>query len=229
MLTRVKLFPEVDIYLISNNVSRILQSRIFRIMTRCFIIMASALMFSFAWNVVSLASVSEADLALAMESEIYCTSTAETPPTAKLIMDKVNQAAELLNKEGSRAYAKFKGKKSEFIFNGTYIWVHGEDGTMLMHPIKPGIIGQNVLKIKDFHGKKFFQAMNDLVEKHGSGWVEYTWPKPGKFVSSVKVSYVRGATVDGTKVVVGCGVYDLTLKNVEGALKAKAVDEAPAK
>jgi cytochrome c len=188
------------------------------------ILVLPALMVSFAWNVVSCAAIDEAELNLAMESELYCASTAMTPPTVKIIMDKVDRAAELLNKEGVRAYAKFKGTNSEYIFNGTYIWVHSANGIMLMHPIKPGIIGQYVLNIRDENGKKLIREMNAVVAKNGSGWVEYRWPKPGKIASSNKVSYVRGATADGKKIIVGCGVYDWTLKDIEAALKADTAD-----
>jgi cytochrome c len=187
-------------------------------------VVVSLSLLCFAWCAVSYADVAEAENALAKDSAVYCTSTAAVQPTAKIVTDKVDQAVALLNKEGAKAFHKFKGKNSEFIFNGTYIWVHGEDGKMLMHPIKPAMVGQNVLKVKDSAGKYFFKEMNDLVGRNGSGWVQYQWPKPGQKDGSVKVSYVCSATVDGKKVIVGCGVYDWTLKDVETALKTKPTD-----
>jgi signal transduction histidine kinase len=143
-----------------------------------------------------------------------------------IIMDKVKQAAALLEKEGAAGLPKFKGKGSEFIFNGTYIWVHGLDGKMIMHPIKPALVGQDVLSLKDAEGKKFFEEMNVLVEKNGEGWVEYRWPKPGMMETAKKVSYVHGATLNGQKIVVGCGVYDLCLQDVEAALQASDAQDA---
>ncbi len=183
---------------------------------------ASALSLSLAWSGVSSAAVSEAETALAKESEKYCKSTATKPPAVKTIMDKVKEAVTLLKKEGSKAFPKFKGKDSAFIFNGTYLWIHTMDGKMLMHPLKPDMVGQEILKIKDADGTQFFSQMNDVVKEKDQGWVSYKWPKPGEKESSVKVSYVHSATIDDQKVVVGCGVYNLTLEDVEAALKKSA-------
>ncbi len=41
------------------------------------------------------------------------------------------------------------------------------------------------------------------------------WPKPGATERSLKVSYVKKATIDGIPVVVGCGVYDMTLEEIQ--------------
>jgi methyl-accepting chemotaxis protein len=155
---------------------------------------------------------------LSKESAEACAATAKNKPTAVQIVDKVKKAAELLNKEGDKAYPKFKGKDSEFIFGGTYLWVHGADGTMLMHPIKPAMVGTNMLTIKDKDGKYFFEEMNSVVNKDGEGWVSYKWPKPGAEEGAMKVSYVRTATINGKKVIVGCGVYDLSLEEVKAEL-----------
>jgi cytochrome c len=186
------------------------------------LLVASIVLLVSGWCALCSAAVNNAETALAKESEAYCTATSAVPPTVKTIVNKVNQAVDLLNKEGVQAFPKFKGKNSNFIFNGTYIWVHSNDGTMLMHPIKPALVGKNVLGIKDSDGKSFFKAMNDTVNQNGSGWVQYKWPKPGQKDSSVKISYVKSATVNGKPVVVGCGVYDWTLKDVETALKKTA-------
>jgi cytochrome c len=193
-------------------------------MMKKWLLVVSVSMICFACCAVSYAAATDKEAALAKESEVYCSSTAAVQPTVKMVMDKVHQAADMLNKEGSKAFPKFKGKNSDFIFNGTYVWVHDEDGNMLMHPLKPNMVGQNVLEIKDSDGKRFFKEMCDVVSKNGNGWVQYQWPKPGQKDGSVKVSYVCGATVDGKKVVVGCGVYDWTMKDVQATVGTKQTD-----
>jgi len=164
---------------------------------------------------ICFSEVSEAEKALAKESEAKCVETASTKATPKLIKTKVAAAVALLNKEGKAAYAKFKGKGSEFLFAGTYIWINDYDGVMLMHPIKPAMVGKALLGLKDGNGKRFFVDMVDVVKNKGEGWVDYTWPKPGEKERSLKVSYVKKATVDGTPVVVGCGTYDLADAEVQ--------------
>ncbi len=58
---------------------------------------------------------------LAKASEAACVATASTKPTPQMIMDKVEKACALLQKEGVPAFSKLQGKDSEFIFAGTYI------------------------------------------------------------------------------------------------------------
>ena len=150
------------------------------------------------------------DAALAAASETYCNSTATDKPTdPAAVMANVDKACALLEKEGTPALAKFQGQDSPFIFDGTYIWVHSlTDGTMLMHPIKYKLNGQNIIGMKDTNGKRFFATMNQVVREKGAGWVEYMWPKPGTDEIIHKVSYVKGCkTADGFDVVVGCGLY----------------------
>jgi signal transduction histidine kinase len=189
-------------------------------MLKKLLIVASFIVAICAFCSLSHAGVTDTDNALAKDSADACAATAKDKPTATQIVEKVKAAADLLTKEGEKAYPKFKGKDSEYIFGGTYIWVHSADGVMLMHPIKPSMVGSNVMTIKDKDGKLFFEEMNKVADASGEGWVEYKWPKPGAEDGAIKVSYVRTATVDGKKVIVGCGVYDLSLEQVKTELKA---------
>jgi preprotein translocase subunit SecG len=68
---------------------------------------------------------------LAKETEDACTATAVTKPTPEMIMDKVNKACVLLQKEGKAGFSKFSGKDSEFVFAGTYIWIHNMAGVIM--------------------------------------------------------------------------------------------------
>jgi hypothetical protein len=148
---------------------------------------------------------------LAAESEAYCKSTIKdkpTPPSA--IIAKVDVACDLLKKEGMAAFPKFKGKGSEFLFEGTYIWIHDmADCKMLMHPIKPAMEGNIQTGLKDAEGKRFFATMNNLAKEKGSGWVGYMWPVPGSDKAARKVSYVKACkSKEGKDLVVGCGIYN---------------------
>ncbi len=156
---------------------------------------------------------------LAKESEEFCLSTASTKPTPSMIIEKVNKAAALLEKEGKAAFPKFKGKESEFIFAGTYIWIHDEGAVMRMHPIKYKMEGQNYIDLKDSNGKLFFTAMNEVAKAKGAGWVEYMWPKPGEKTPARKVSYVKLVKVDGEPMIMGCGVYDMSEADIASVIK----------
>lgn len=149
---------------------------------------------------------------LAAESVAYLKTTEKTTPTMPAtIVAKVEEACKLLTAKGTAAFPEFMGKNSPFLYEGTYIWLHTlEDATMLMHPIKPKMVGKKLIGLKDHNGKRFFVIMNDVVNKKGgNGWVEYLWPIPGTKDVVRKVSYVKKCTMsDGTDVVIGSGIYN---------------------
>jgi signal transduction histidine kinase len=158
---------------------------------------------------------------LALASETYCKSTATTKATPAQIIENVKKACALIDKEGAKAFAQFQGDKSAFIFGGTYLVINDFDGVMLLHPMKPEMIGKNFLELKDKNGKLFYSEMVKLSKEKGEGWVDFFWPKAGATEPSQKVSYVNKAKCDGKDVVVSCGIYDVTLADIEKALAVK--------
>jgi len=88
--------------------------------------------------------------------------------------------------------------------NGDYFWINNLD-QIIMHPVKPELIGQDVKGIKDPTGKAPFYEAALIVQQKGSGFVEYQWPKPGKDAPQPKLSFVIGfAPWDWVS---GTGVY----------------------
>ena len=158
---------------------------------------------------------------LAKESEAKAKESASTKPTAEMIIKKVDAAAKMLKAEGLDGFAKLQGKDSEYIFAGTYIWVHDMKGVMRMHPIKYKLNGKNILGLKDKTGKLFFGEMNKVAREKGAGWISYMWPKPGQKDASKKVSYVKLCKVGDDELVLGCGVYDLPAEEVEKLVGSK--------
>jgi len=88
---------------------------------------------------------------------------------------------------------------------GDYFWVHDENLKMVMHPIKPELEGRDLSTLKDSDGKLLFVEMNRVVDAQGSGFVDYTWPKPGEDAPQPKISFVEAFKPWGW--VVGTGVY----------------------
>jgi hypothetical protein len=167
-----------------------------------------------AFGCQAFAADDSAMAALAKESEAYSVSTVNkarpTPP--EMVIAKVKEACALLEKEGPAAFPKFSGKDSPFLYEGTYVWVHTlNEATMLSHPIKYKMVGNNLMGLKDAKGKRFFVVMNDLVKGKGEGWAEYYWPKPGSDDSVRKISFVKKCKMsDGTEVVVGSGLVNFS-------------------
>lgn len=108
-----------------------------------------------------------------------------------------------------------------------YAWIQGTDkkNKMQFHPIQGHLTGKSLLKEVDSNGKKLFidfhleahrvakkYTTSDGEKipkgKHNSGWVEYTWEKPGASKDTDKISYVK--LCDGPKNVswiVGSGIW----------------------
>ena len=145
---------------------------------------------------------------LAKESEARAVATSKDPLTTDLIMKKVDKAVALLGAKGAAAFPEFQGKETDFIFAGTYIWIHDQNGVMRMHPIKNKLNGKNLINLADSTGKLFFAVMNEVCEDKGSGWVDYMWPKPGEKKPSPKISYVKQVKFGDEIFVAGSGTYD---------------------
>jgi len=145
---------------------------------------------------------------LAKASEARAVATSKDPLTTDLIEKKVNEACVLLGQKGEAAFPDFQGPDSNFIFAGTYIWIHDQNGFMRMHPIKYKLNGKNLINLTDSNGKQFFAVMNEVCSEKGSGWVDYMWPKPGEKKPSPKISFVKQVKHGDDIFVVGCGTYD---------------------
>jgi signal transduction histidine kinase len=154
---------------------------------------------------------------LAKQSEQAAAASSGTKPTPEMIKKKVNSACEMLQSEGESALRKLQGSDSNYIFSGTYIWVHDMQGNMVMHPIKYQLNGKNIIGLKDAKGKLFFAEMNQVAQDKGQGWISYMWPKPGEKTASEKVSFVKQCPVEGHKLVLGCGVYDISMDEVKAS------------
>ena len=91
-------------------------------------------------------------------------------------------------------------------YSGTeYIWINDMTPRMVMHPIKPDLVGKELSGNKDPTGKALFVEMVQVVKAAGSGYVDYLWPKPGATDPVPKRSYVLGFAPWGW--VLGSGVY----------------------
>lgn len=86
-----------------------------------------------------------------------------------------------------------------------YFWVNDMKPTMLMHPMKPELNGQDLSKAKDPNGKELFNEMVRVAQRQGAGLVDYQWAKPGKEDPVPKISYVELFKPWGW--IIGTGIY----------------------
>ncbi|MCG7652539.1 methyl-accepting chemotaxis protein [Alteromonas sp. Cnat2-8] len=91
-----------------------------------------------------------------------------------------------------------------------YFWIQDQTPSMVMHPIKPALDGQDLRTFKDGNGKAFFIETAQKVKSKGEGFVDYVWPLPGEESPTDKISYVKEFKPWGWTV--GSGIY---LTNLE--------------
>jgi signal transduction histidine kinase len=125
----------------------------------------------------------------------------------EFIVNLVNNAAELIEKQGKAAFDKLRHKKGPFVFRNTYVFVDTPDGTELVNPAFPNLEGRNIYDLTDASGKHLVKEYINLAQEKGSGWVTYKWPKPGENEPSIKATYVKLVKVNGSKYIVGSGMY----------------------
>ncbi|MCS5597434.1 MAG: cache domain-containing protein [Alphaproteobacteria bacterium] len=106
-----------------------------------------------------------------------------------------------------------------------YFWINDMHPRMVMHPMKPALIGKDLSETKDPEGKKLFVEMVDIAKKSGEGVVDYQWAKPGEDADKTfpKISYVKLVPEWGW--IVGSGIYvdDVNKAFLEDAIQASVV------
>ncbi|RTL72595.1 MAG: HAMP domain-containing protein [Hyphomicrobiales bacterium] len=115
-----------------------------------------------------------------------------------------------LYKSGRQTEAAAQEKAKERVAaqrygDNEYFFISDLGPRMVMHPIKPDLNGKDMGSFKDPNGKLMFVAFAETVKLHGSGFVDYAWPRPGADKPVPKLSLVSGFEPWGW--VVGTGVY----------------------
>ncbi|ABD86815.1 cache domain-containing protein [Rhodopseudomonas palustris] len=93
--------------------------------------------------------------------------------------------------------------------NNDYFFVTDMQGRMLMHPVTAGLVGTDMSHTKDPNGRRFIAEMVDAVKQKGSGFVDYSWAKPGSNKPQPKLSYAAGFAPWGWVITTGVYIDDL--------------------
>jgi len=134
-------------------------------------------------------------------------AVAQDQATPKEVVAKVREAAAVLSKTGD--LAQFNQTQGPWHWKkDSYIFIQDCDKmTIVAHPVKPEIIGQNFMTMKDSKGNLLFvKNYCEEARKPAGIWSAFWWPKPGGKESSRKLTYSLGAK--GTSNVVVSGIYN---------------------
>lgn len=126
--------------------------------------------------------------------------------TEKDVMAMLGKAVKLLNEKGDDALKIISVPDGDFQEGALYAFVYDENVTILAHPDKPALIGQNFKGKPDLKGKKF---RDEIVSKAlaGGGWTEYVYTKPDSTGLFLKKVYSKLAENKGKKYIVAVGMY----------------------
>ena len=94
---------------------------------------------------------------------------------------------------------------------GNYVYIFGSDGRLVMHPLLRESEGKSALAIKEANGRPIFQEMLDLTKAQRSGFVTYSWKKPGEAEPSEKISYAHAIPEWNWVVAAGLHTSDVQL------------------
>jgi len=127
----------------------------------------------------------------------YATGQA-TPDEAKAFSIK---AADYLKANGpDKAFAEFDAKDSSWHDRDLYVIVQDSKGVMVAHGTNAGLIGKNVLDLKDVDGKPFNRDMQAIKD---AGWINFKWQNPTTKAVEAKTEYI----VRVGDYLVGVGAY----------------------
>ena len=135
----------------------------------------------------------------------------EPPMVKAFVLDAVDRAALLLQRDGRAAFAALRDPLGPFYYQDSYVFVLAADGTLLLNPGFPAIEGRNVLSWADPSARSHAAQSLHAVLRDGSAWTTYAWPRPnGSTLLEQKRTYLkRVQTPSGDILIVGSGSYSL--------------------
>ena len=107
----------------------------------------------------------------------------------------VRKAVEFYRQHGRERFLKeINNPQGAFCKGDLYAFVYYQNMTMLGHPVKPEMVGQNQLDLKDWPGGKFFtREIQEVARSKGSGWVDYEFENPANHEREPKTTYIERA------------------------------------
>jgi hypothetical protein len=133
----------------------------------------------------------------------------ELPMVKAFVVDAVESAAVLLQREGRAAFEALRDPLGPFFYQDTYMFVLDRNGTLLLNPAFPALEGRSLLSWPDPAERAIAAASLKAVLRDGSTWTTYSWPRPSASkLPERKTTYLRRVVAPGGEVlIVGSGLY----------------------
>lgn len=94
------------------------------------------------------------------------------------LVSLVEDAARLVETKGNEAFKEFAKKDSKWLNADHYLFAYTIDGTTVFHPLRPDLVGQNIMDLENMNGKRVIRQITDIGRQpagDASGWVFYLW------------------------------------------------------
>ncbi|RDU96891.1 methyl-accepting chemotaxis protein [Trinickia dinghuensis] len=104
-----------------------------------------------------------------------------------------------------------------------YFTVNNSQAVMLMHPIKPELIGKDLSGFTDPTGDHLFLDIVKAAEQDNGGFVHYLWSKPGSEVPVAKLSYTLRFAPWDWDILTGMYMDDLNAAFISNTIRWVAI------
>ncbi len=129
--------------------------------------------------------------------------------TREEVVANVKAAVKMATDSGMDAtIVEINNPDGKFVWKDSYVFATTPAEAIVMaHPVKPKLIGKNLLHVKDINGVMLFAEIANVGKSDsGQGWIDYMWPRPGEKKPTSKHTYVE--KVPGQELLIGGGYYD---------------------
>jgi cytochrome c len=124
--------------------------------------------------------------------------------TAKEAEALVKKAIANIKASGQeKGFSDISDPKGKFIDRDLYIFVYDMSGKCVAHGFNKGMIGKELIDMKDSDGKYFVKERVEIAKSKGSGWQDYKFTNP----TSRKIEHKRAYVEKYENYIVGCGIY----------------------
>lgn len=105
----------------------------------------------------------------------------------------VKDAIEFAKTHGrDRLLLELNNPAGAFVKGDLYVFAYDHNATMMAHPVRPELLGVDLLDKKDWSGGKYFRRkIRDLALSKGSGWVDYEYEHPASKAIEPNTTYVE--------------------------------------
>jgi cytochrome c len=137
-------------------------------------------------------------MVIALSSFAFAAAPADE---AKEMVEKAAAYYQANGKE--KALNEYNNPKGQFVKGDLFIFSVDMNGISIANPHNEKQRGVNLLVVPDVDGKYFIKEMLELVNKGGTGWVDYKWKNYTTGKVDKKTSYVKKVG----DILIGCGIF----------------------